>query len=98
MTNRPRGFRQCLARVLRKWADLIDPRQAPSDPLTITINCDTTDFHKEMDRALARVEELKSASEGITPPVCQHNRQKWMLDMSRGTCIDCGLTLLQDEP
>lgn len=44
-------MRPKLARVLRKWADLIDPRVSPSEVLTIRVACDS----KDAEEALARL-------------------------------------------
>lgn len=39
-----------LAKILRKWADLIDPRVKPSDAISIRINVDAEDAIKEIER------------------------------------------------
>jgi hypothetical protein len=55
-----------LARALRKWADLIDPRVNPTDATTIHINIDARDAIKEVElveqavrRAVAATNDLK---------------------------------------
>jgi hypothetical protein len=39
-----------LARALRKWADLIDPRVKPTDGISIRIDVDAQDAIKEVER------------------------------------------------
>ncbi len=56
--------RQKLARVLRKWADLIDPRHDPTDGLSISVDVDTS-------VALARLDILKGNLEKVVSLINQ---------------------------
>jgi hypothetical protein len=53
-------MRQKIARSMRKWADLIDPRVKPSDAgvLTVRVDCDATDFLSTAKTVSAEIERL----------------------------------------
>jgi hypothetical protein len=53
--------RQHIARALRKWADLIDPRTNPRNEMTITITADTSQLDAATEESLARLRELSKA-------------------------------------
>lgn len=54
-------MRPRIARWLRKWADLIDPRIGPSSQLTVTIECDSSQFMAGTNACLVRIDELREA-------------------------------------
>jgi hypothetical protein len=54
-------FRQKIARSLRKWADLIDPRIGPREPLLMTIEVDAAEAEVTLARLKATLEELAAA-------------------------------------
>ncbi len=51
--------RQKLAWILRKWADLIDPRHDPSDGVSIRVTADTSEAEAAINGLYAKVEKLK---------------------------------------
>ncbi len=55
-------MRQRVARALRKWADLIDPRTEPSSRMMITIEADTSQLMESTQRAISQLEALKVAA------------------------------------
>jgi hypothetical protein len=58
-------MRRKFARVLRKWADLIDPGVSPSSALTVRVEADTADFEAAARRVLAHCEQLRAAAEAV---------------------------------
>lgn len=61
-------MRTKIARALRKWADLVDPRTSPSGPeirMTVRLDCDTSAFEREVARVNRELELLASRSGGL---------------------------------
>lgn len=63
------AMRQKLARCLRKWADLIDPRIGPrsSTELHMTLTCDTTDFDLAVSRSTHQLAMLQDVLAKLQP-------------------------------
>jgi hypothetical protein len=53
-----------IARALRKWADLIDPRTPPQDMgvLTLRIECDASPFEGTLTEIRSRLLKLAEAA------------------------------------
>ena len=54
------AMRSKIARALRKWADLIDPRHGPSDVLSIRIEIDSKEAEDKIEKLKSSCEELNS--------------------------------------
>jgi hypothetical protein len=59
------NFRQSLARSLRKWADLIDPRTKPSEPMRFEIQCDSSAAEQTIERLKGKIEELQRSIDAL---------------------------------
>lgn len=53
-------MRTTVARCLRKWADLIDPRTDPTDGVSIKVTVDASEAEAALSRVGAAIERLNS--------------------------------------
>jgi len=62
-------MRIAIARSLRKWADLIDPRTAPRSPahvLEVRVECDASQFEGKLSELSARLQRIATALDEAT--------------------------------
>jgi hypothetical protein len=59
-------MRQKIARALRKWADLIDPRHDPSSRLVCRVDIDSKEAEVNIERLKLKLQQLVDYSAQIT--------------------------------
>jgi RNase P protein component len=59
-------MRNKIARALRKWADLIDPRNNPSSRVVCRVDIDSKDAEVNIERLKVKLQQLVDYSAQIT--------------------------------